>query len=139
MGAGLAKAFKQQFPLPCEIFNQQSLLFQKKWASPQLMKPVYHKSDSVFDGDGIDILFFPTKIHWRNPSKLEYIEKNMPIALNLLEKNSVPSVAFPFLGCGLGGLDRGDVLKIFEKYETLYTGKLSIYAEFFESNSKRNY
>lgn len=138
MGAGLAKELKTRFPNSCQKFNQDSVIEQKKYFSPILLPPVYHKSDSLFD-DGIDILFFPTKIHWKNPSKLEYIEKNLPIALSLLENNFVPSVAFPFLGCGLGGLHKSDVLKLFLKYQNLYLGKIEIYENFFEQHSKRNY
>ena len=61
------------------------------------------------------ILLFPTKVYWRNPSKLEYIE----VGLNICEKwdeLGADSIAFPRLGCGNGGLDWNDVQPLMEKY-----------------------
>lgn len=53
------------------------------------------------------VVYFPTKNHWKRPSKYEYIEKGMNSLRDLLQKPdvNVSSVAIPALGCGLGTLD----------------------------------
>lgn len=51
------------------------------------------------------ILCFPTKEHWRQPSKIEWIDFNLAqLALDYQELG-ITSLAIPRLGCGLGGLD----------------------------------
>lgn len=51
------------------------------------------------------ILIFPTKLHFRDPSELEYIEAGMQKFVQTYAAKGIKSVAFPRLGCGLGGLD----------------------------------
>ena len=51
------------------------------------------------------VLNFPTKKHWRNPSKLEYIEMGLKKFVATYEEKEITSIAFPQLGCGLGGLN----------------------------------
>lgn len=60
------------------------------------------------------VVFFPTKNHWKNPSKYDYIESGMKSLRDLLQKEdiSVKSIAIPALGCGLGGLDPKKVSRI---------------------------
>jgi len=47
------------------------------------------------------ILNFPTKKHWRNPSKLEYIGAGLQKLPELLRQES-QAYLFPQLGCGNG-------------------------------------
>ena len=51
------------------------------------------------------IINFPTKQHWRNPSKLEWINQGLADLRKVLTEKQIPSIALPPLGCGLGGLD----------------------------------
>jgi len=60
------------------------------------------------------VINFPTKKHWKDDSKIEYIEQGLFTLAGFLtflsEKPSpIYSVAVPALGCGLGGLHWGDV------------------------------
>jgi O-acetyl-ADP-ribose deacetylase (regulator of RNase III) len=55
--------------------------------------------------DGVWVINFPTKDHWRNPSKLEYIEKGLADLKQCVRSIGLTSVAIPALGCGLGELD----------------------------------
>lgn len=70
--------------------------------------------------DGKCILLFPTKKDWRDPSRMEYIESALDkFEANLHrfprdEKGNL-TIAFPPVGCGLGGLKWSDVRKSFEK------------------------
>jgi len=51
------------------------------------------------------IINFPTKQHWRDSSKLEWIDQGLIDLRKVLADNEISSVAIPPLGCGLGGLD----------------------------------
>ena len=51
------------------------------------------------------IINFPTKQHWRDSSKLEWIDQGLVDLRKVLADNEISSVAIPPLGCGLGGLD----------------------------------
>ena len=50
------------------------------------------------------IINFPTKQHWRSPSRLEYIESGLLDLTHEVERLGVTSVAMPALGCSNGGL-----------------------------------
>lgn len=62
------------------------------------------------------ILLFPTKVHWRNPSKLEYIELGLKKFVDNWKKLGINSIAFPRLGCGNDNLNWNDVRPLMEKY-----------------------
>ena len=51
------------------------------------------------------ILNFPTKEHWRNPSRPDYIEKGLQKFVSIYSELGITSIAFPALGCGNGELD----------------------------------
>jgi len=51
------------------------------------------------------IINFPTKKHWRNPSKLEWIEQGLQHLRNVIAEKNIRSIAIPPLGSGNGGLE----------------------------------
>jgi O-acetyl-ADP-ribose deacetylase (regulator of RNase III) len=51
------------------------------------------------------IVNFPTKQHWRAPSRLEWVESGLQDLRRFLVEHRVASVAIPPLGAGNGGLD----------------------------------
>ncbi|MCX6770984.1 MAG: macro domain-containing protein [Candidatus Micrarchaeota archaeon] len=51
------------------------------------------------------ILNFPTKLHWKDPSKLEYIESGLEDFAHKYKALGITSIAFPQLGTMSGGLD----------------------------------
>jgi O-acetyl-ADP-ribose deacetylase (regulator of RNase III) len=55
------------------------------------------------------IINFPTKRHWRDPARLEYVTLGLQDLRLQLAALGVRSVAVPALGCGLGGLDWSEV------------------------------
>jgi O-acetyl-ADP-ribose deacetylase (regulator of RNase III) len=55
------------------------------------------------------IINFPTKEHWRAPSRMEYIDAGLAALLDEVRRRGIRSVAVPPLGCGLGGLDWAEV------------------------------
>lgn len=132
-GKGLALAFKEKFPscqAKYEILCKKSIQITDPTGTKRMIqafKPgdILHfieiNKDKI-SGDisnmtpqEIDqllskrqhIVFLPTKNHWKNPSKYEYVRKGLSSLRRLLEKEgvqSVESIAIPALGCGLGGL-----------------------------------
>ena len=62
-------------------------------------KPYYYE-----DAEGNSVLNFPTKDHWRSPSKLSYIIDGLQWFRDNYDKLGLTSIAFPPLGCGNGGL-----------------------------------
>lgn len=51
------------------------------------------------------IVNFPTKRHWRHPSKLEWIVEGLQDLKAFIQRKNVSSIAIPPLGAGNGGLD----------------------------------
>jgi O-acetyl-ADP-ribose deacetylase (regulator of RNase III) len=50
------------------------------------------------------IVNFPTKRHWRNPSRLEWIVEGLSDLRRVILANKIRSIAVPALGAGNGGL-----------------------------------
>lgn len=55
------------------------------------------------------IINFPTKKHWRNPSRLEYVRAGLQDLVRVVRELGIASVALPPLGCGSGGLQWSQV------------------------------
>lgn len=70
---------------------------------------------------------FSTKKHWRNPSRMEYIESGLQKFVDNYERLGIESIAFPKLGCGNGGLEWSAVKPIMEKYLRPLTISIYIY------------
>ncbi len=105
MGGGLALAFKERYP---NMFKQYKRLCVDKLFTVGVPR---------FVVDTRTILLFPTKEHWMYPSKIEYVQDGLDYLSRTVSKEVIKSIAFPLLGCGLGGLDRKDVLPLIEKFE----------------------
>jgi O-acetyl-ADP-ribose deacetylase (regulator of RNase III) len=105
MGKGLAAAFKQRYPAMFERYKILCDTDQLKIGNLWLWK----SSDQW-------VLNFPTKTHWRFPSKLEYIERGLEKFVAEYETRGITEVSFPRLGCGNGGLKWKDVRPLMERY-----------------------
>lgn len=106
MGAGIAKEFKLRFP---EMFKD----YVKKC---NVNKIRIGKLDIYKINDRKIIINFPTKDHWKYPSKLEYIEKGLIDFVKNYKSWNIISIAFPQLGCGKGGLKWNDVKYLMKEY-----------------------
>ena len=100
MGKGIAKEFKGIYP---EMFTEYQSLCERGlldignlWIYPTSNKWV---------------LNFPTKKHWRSPSKPEYLEAGLQKFARIYQEARVASISFPMLGCGNGELDWEDQVK----------------------------
>jgi O-acetyl-ADP-ribose deacetylase (regulator of RNase III) len=62
----------------------------------------------------VNLILFPTKDHWRNPSQLDYVQSGLGSLSEELRLLETPTAAIPALGCGLGGLDWNTVRPMIE-------------------------
>ena len=76
------------------------------------------------------IINFPTKQHWRSPSKLQWIEDGLKDLQRVIENKRIRSVALPQLGCGNGGLEWRDVEP---KIRTTFSGDSDLTIIIYES------
>lgn len=105
MGKGLALSFKQRYP---DMFERYKTACEKHQLTIGKLMLVYEPDHWL--------LLFPTKENWRNPSRIEYIEKGLMKFTDTYADKNITSVAFPRLGCGNGELDWEEVRPIMEKY-----------------------
>lgn len=95
MGKGVAQEFKKRYP---DLFEDYARLCDAKQVKPGVP---YLYTDLL----GTSILNFPTKDHWRSPSKVEDIIRGLDLFLEKFREWGIKSIAFPPLGCGNGGLE----------------------------------
>jgi O-acetyl-ADP-ribose deacetylase (regulator of RNase III) len=62
------------------------------------------------------ILNFPTKQHWKYPTKEEYLHAGLRKFMGTYEARGVESIAFPVLGAQNGGLEAARSIEIMESY-----------------------
>ncbi|MBQ9305630.1 macro domain-containing protein [Butyrivibrio sp.] len=105
MGKGIALEFKKRYP---NMFDKYKTACEKKKLKVGNLMLCYETDHWT--------LLFPTKEHWRNPSKIEYIEQGLMKFCNVYAENGITSIAFPKLGCGNGELDWNMVKPLMEKY-----------------------
>ena len=99
MGKGIALQFKEAFAHNNKIYAQAC---KDKALEPGKLITVL--DNNLIFGEKL-IINFPTKVHWRNPSKMEYIEKGLKALRKLIIEEGIKSIAIPPLGAGNGGLD----------------------------------
>ncbi|MBU1194170.1 MAG: macro domain-containing protein [Proteobacteria bacterium] len=95
MGKGIALEFKKRFPDMMKDYKTRCTTKMIQPGEPYLFRDLI----------GTSILNFPTKNHWRSPSRLEDIIKGLYIFTQKYKDWGIKSIAFPPLGCGNGGLD----------------------------------
>jgi O-acetyl-ADP-ribose deacetylase (regulator of RNase III) len=108
MGRGIALQFKKAFPANFRAYAaackrgdvQPGRMFV--FETGQLAPPRF-------------IVNFPTKRHWRGPSRISDIEAGLEALVQEIRARRIRSIALPPLGSGLGGLDWRDVRPLVEK------------------------
>lgn len=129
MGKGLALEFKKRFKENFKFYHEYCSV-----SSPKGGDLIWYSAKDLNDRN---IVNFCTKEDWKKPSKLEWVEKGMT---RLVEQFNVfypngqypcPMLALPMLGCGEGGLEEGEVLRVITqslvecKFDVeIYTSKL---------------
>ncbi len=105
MGKGLAHAFKEREP---EMFAAYKRICDQHLLEPGKLW--------LWKGAASWVLNFPTKQHWRNPSRLEWVEAGLKKFVSAYEAQGITEVSFPQLGCGNGNLDWNDVRPLMEQH-----------------------
>jgi O-acetyl-ADP-ribose deacetylase (regulator of RNase III) len=105
MGKGLALAFKQRYPAMFPVYQQEC-----KTGKLRIGRPSLYKASNPW------ILNFPTKDHWRTPSKIEYLEKGLEYFVKNYKKAGIQSIAFPKLGAQNGKLSWDEVGPLMARY-----------------------
>ena len=102
MGKGIALMFKEAFP--GNLQNYEDACKHKKVRIGRM----FVTENRAFEGPRW-IINFPTKKHWRQPSKLEWIIEGLGDLRRVIQEHNIGSIALPPLGTGNGGLDWHDV------------------------------
>ena len=111
-GAGLAKKFKKRFPDENAQYVEACRsgivrLGTVSWVLRDVGNR--HEPPRV-------VVYFPTKLHWLDNSRLEDIAKGLESLKEAAREFNFPSLAVPALGCGLGGLLWSDVKPLMTQY-----------------------
>lgn len=121
MGAGIAYEFRLRYP---DMFQKYQVICEKKQLDIGKLW--------IYTTEDIKILNFPTKHHWKYPSKEEYLHKGLKKFVESYQEKNISSIAFPLLGADRGGLEKENVLKIMK----LYLSQCDIDIEIWEFDPK---
>ena len=108
MGKGIALMFKERFD---ENFRRYAAACKAKevQTGKMFVTPVHE-----LDGPRW-IVNFPTKQHWRAPSRMEWVVDGLQDLRRFLIEQQVKSIAIPPLGAGNGGLEWAEVREQIER------------------------
>lgn len=102
MGKGIALMFKERFD---DNYRQYAAACKAKQVQvgKMFVTPVHELGGPRW------IVNFPTKQHWRSPSRMEWVVEGLQDLRRFLLQEQVKSIAIPPLGAGNGGLDWAQV------------------------------
>lgn len=105
MGKGIAAEFKHRYPTMFRAY--------KRICDAGALEP-----GKLWLWQGADrwVLNFPTKKHWRYPSKVEWIEAGLEKFVAEYSRRGITDISFPRLGCGNGGLNWEVVRPVMERH-----------------------
>ncbi len=117
MGRGIALEIKHRFP---DVYEAYRIQCEKK---QMLIGKLF-----LYRGSKPWILNFPTKFHWKYPSKLRFIEAGLDDFVRNYKSWGIKSVAFPRLGTEAGKLNWEEVRQMmYKKLSTLADLYVEIY------------
>jgi O-acetyl-ADP-ribose deacetylase (regulator of RNase III) len=121
MGKGIALQFKKAFP---EMFQEYEELCALGQLQPGQMH-VYERGELL---NPRYIINFPTKRHWRERAKLQYIQEGLKALVGEVQRRRIQSLALPALGSGLGELNWSQVYPLIkETFAPLPNVRLLVY------------
>jgi O-acetyl-ADP-ribose deacetylase (regulator of RNase III) len=107
MGKGIALQFKESFPENYKAYV--SAVKREEVKTGSMLVTILNRTDQLRY-----IINFPTKEHWKSPSRMIYISEGLDDLRRMIISRNIRSVALPPLGCGNGGLDWTEVKPIIE-------------------------
>lgn len=99
MGKGVALEFKKRWPAMFVDYQRRCEQGEVCLGEPYLYR----------DAADASIINFPTKDHWRSPSRIADIERGLDYLVAHASEWGIKSLALPPLGCGNGGLEWAEV------------------------------
>jgi len=129
MGAGIAYEFKLRFPEMFEKYKQFCDSGQIKVGNLWIYKLTKNDNENYKY-----ILNFPTKQHWKYPTKTEYLELGLQKFIDTYKEKGILSIAFPLLGASKGGLSEKQSINIMKKY--LEKVDIPVEIWYFDPNAK---
>lgn len=108
MGKGIALQFKEAFPENFRLYSQACSRGEVR------VGQMFVTEHPVLSGARW-IINFPTKEHWRAPSRPEWIESGLAALRREIMSRGIRSIAIPPLGSGNGGLDWAEVRPMVER------------------------
>ena len=97
MGKGIALQFKSRFPANFVAYADACKSGQVQIGHLFVTEPVELMGPRW-------VVNFPTKQHWRDPSRMAWVVAGLQELREFLISHQVESIALPALGVGLGGL-----------------------------------
>lgn len=118
MGKGIALSFKEAFPMNFKIYKEAC-----KEDTIDIGKLLLTETGSLYPKY---IINFPTKKHWRNSSKYEYIEAGLKDLIRIIQEKNIKSISIPPLGAGNGHLIWNKVKDLINKYLSQISSEVEI-------------
>lgn len=108
MGAGIAKAFKEQF-LDLDLALAKQTQFKKSGLIV------------IWDYLPYALIGFPTKYHWQDPSDIRLIRKSLRELEKHVDYYNFESILMTRPGCGNGGFRWSEIYKEMKHLDDRYT------------------
>lgn len=105
MGAGIAYECRLRYP---EMYKKYQALCKDNLLQIGTLW--------IYKASNKSILNFPTKIDWKQPSRIEYLEKGLQKFVDTYKEKEITSIAFPLLGASHGGLTKEQSLSTMQRY-----------------------
>ena len=105
MGKGIALQFKHKFPDNFKAYQSAC-----KAGEVRIGRMFVHDNGEV--ARPRYIVNFPTKDHWRDSSRVEFIQSGLVDLVAQVKQLQIKSIAIPALGCGNGGLNWDEVRQL---------------------------
>jgi O-acetyl-ADP-ribose deacetylase (regulator of RNase III) len=102
MGKGIALMFKEAFPANFQAYEDACKRKEVR------IGRMFVTERRAFEGPRW-IINFPTKKHWWQPSKMEWIVEDLQDLRRVIREHNIRSIALPPLGAGNGQLDWREV------------------------------
>ena len=121
MGKGVALQFKQAFPENYRAYQSACKQGEVRIGTMFVTRTGKLRPSLIIN--------FPTKSHWREQSRFEYIQSGLQDLVTVVRREKIGSIAMPPLGCGLGGLRWNEVRPLIEQaFAALSDVELRLYA-----------
>lgn len=121
MGSGIAVKFKEMFPEMFLAYKDRCknglIIPGSVWHWTEIdSQPYYDKNGYIVERETIyEVYNLAIKAHWSLFATYNAIEASFNNLIEQMEASGRRAVAMPWIGCGLGGLDRKHVEKIMER------------------------